>query len=494
MAKGLLGIDLSLTGLRYSYAEKRRGKLTLIRCGKFSPPDSATFPDPSFLSQFIKDLNAQEGITPAGISLAFSGQEVLAHQLTVPKMSEFELNEVIRSEIERVPKFMRQEFEYTYAVSRVSEQKSSAVFCAINKETLLTYTQAVEAAGVSVRNLVISPLQLVELFSASAKDAIEAVLVVNGHTTSLAIYSRQHCYLLLNVAMGTQELYPQGKALSRDVFSSWIEEIRRIFKSYERQEKAGAVEKLWLVWDNETAGDLPEVISRSLEMEVNTPLPEQFGLALDETIPYFNPMYLLSLAGALLSLRRIKTRINFRHFLRQAKSRQRAFRSLVFIVMYLACAGLLCAGGFIGLSVAKAKLVKEERQLDTKLNRLQAEADKLIRERDGYAASRATLLKQAAFVRMLNRISWSEIFAKITEVLPEKVCLTSFRFSETGEVRIEGEAFTIDLVADVIRKLNSTPFLEEVKFDFTREKEIEEKKLNDFGLITRLKAEDNAAK
>jgi len=72
---------------------------------------------------------------------------------------------------------------------------------------------------------------------------------------------------------------------------------------------------------------------------------------------------------------------------------------------------------------------------------------------------------------MLNRISWSKIFATISAVLPQEVSLSWFDVSESGQIKLEGSTFSIDSIADVIRKLNDVDFLEDAQFSFMKEKE-----------------------
>ncbi len=89
-------------------------------------------------------------------------------------------------------------------------------------------------------------------------------------------------------------------------------------------------------------------------------------------------------------------------------------------------------------------------------------------------------------------MSWAEVFAIVANELPEDLALSSFKFSEHGKADIKGEAFNMESIAELIRRIDESAILNKGKFDFLREKKVKEEKLFNFGILAKLKEEQKA--
>jgi hypothetical protein len=115
--------------------------------------------------------------------------------------------------------------------------------------------------------------------------------------------------------------------------------------------------------------------------------------------------------------------------------------------------------------------------VQTKIAETQAQADELknsaadlYRQRDEYRAVREGLLAQANFVKSLNRVSWTQVLSVMSEEMPDKLRLTTFKFNHSGNVSFFGESLAIETVAELLRRVNNSSILQNGKFDFMSEK------------------------
>ncbi len=480
--------------------KKQKGGI-LSKIGKIPLSDSYDLKKPANFSSLIQQLLNKEKLSPKQICLTVSPEEALIHQISLPKMKESELNEVIRTEIERIPKFSNKEFDYIYSWSKLDEQRLRVLICALTKDSINAYIQGIQETGIILNRLEISPLNILEALSLHAgkdkKDSVQALLVLEDRLSHVTIFQQNEYKLFFQLTVGKLDLYTQNFELTKSNYASWVEEINRTFKSYQREFRTSAIEKVWIIWDNENTKDIDKLLAKDLETEVIVPQPEDFAIKA-ELEKEFNPIYFLSLAGAINQIKDIKQKLNFRHFLRQIELKKILNKVKFLVLIYILCISVLL-GGFIAYYVVSTnKLLIREKEAGQRIVSLNLETQELRKERDGYINTRNKLLMQAAYVKLLNRISWSEIFARTGAALPDNVSLSLFEASEGGAVKLEGATFSIDTIAELIRKINDVSFLETAQFNFLREREVDEKnekkKIVEFGIITQLKENLNAEK
>ena len=473
--------------------KKQKGGI-LSRTGKFPLSDSGDLKNPANFTSAIQQLLNKEGLSPSQICLTLSAEEALIHQISLPKMKEAELNEVISTEIERIPKFSDKEFDYIYSWSKLDETRLRVLICALTKDSLNSYIQGIQQTGIILNRLEISPLNILEILSnQTGKDRVGALLVLEDRLSHITIFWQKEYRLFFQLTAGKLDLYTPGNELNNPNYLNWIDEINRTFKSYQREFRTSAIEKIWIIWDNENIKDLDKLLAKDLEAEVIVPKPEDFAIK-EESETAFNPIYFLSLAGPINYIKDIKQKLNFRHFLRQIELKKALKEVRFFVLIYILCVGVLL-GGLIAYCASSAnKILSREKEAAERIVTLNLETVELRKERDDYLDTKDKLLMQAAYVKLLNRISWSEIFARTGAVLPDNVSLSLFEVSESGALKLEGATLTIDAIAELIRKINEVPFLENAQFNFLREKEIENKRIVEFGLITKLKENIGAEK
>lgn len=491
MAKEILGLEVSSTELRYASVKRKQSNIIVSKCGKISLPEPTAIKTPENLKSFIQEILSKENISPDRICLSIHSSELLVHQINLPKMPDKELNEVIKTEIERIPRFANKEFDYIYSASKIGEQRLRVLFCALAKDTLDNYIPGIQSTGIVLDSLEISPLNLLEvLYSRIEKAKSEALVVLDSHSSSMTVFSKNECRFFFQLTSGKEDLYSASQ-INKTTFLGWLEEIKRISRSYEREFGGQAVDKIWLIWDSENCEELGELMGKELGLEVAQLKLEEFNIELEDREASFNPIFLLPIAGPLVDLRGLRQRINFDHFLRQLKLKEAIKNTGILTGIFMLLAGIFTGLLTLGINSANRSILNKESDIDEHIAVLEQETSILRGDRNEYMDIRDRLLRQATFVSMLNRTSWSEVFAKVSALIPTDVSLASLTISESMQIEIKGATFSIDSVANLIRKIEESSFLENPQFDSLSEMQVEDKRIVNFALNTGIKIKPN---
>lgn len=489
MPKGLLGLEIASTQVRFAYLEKNLRKITLLKSGAFAVANPDLINDPGFLSRTIQDILSKNRIFPSKIFLSLSGDHVMINQLNLPRMKKDEMEEVLRDEIKRTPRFASAPFDYVYAVSKISEQKSSVVVCALRQVTVDSVTRAVRKTGIPLESLEISPLNFLEfLYPEAPKEASEATVFLDDHASSLVITWQSGIRFFFQMSSGKKDFYTEAGQLDPSRFQVWWGEIKRVLKSYHRQFLARSVEKLWVVENGPSREDFLKTLGEVLEVHTASLTPEALGVTIGVPQAADTALYFLPMAGPLASYKGIRQKFNFEHFLKRVNVKDLIRRTTVYVALYCLVLAAFCAGLSLHFAAATRQIQAAGKTTQARLDLLTEQTSALKKERDDYMKTKMRLLKQASFIKTLNRASWSEILAKISAVVPSQISLSNFNISESMEVKIEGATFEIDKIADMIRKLSDVPILEMIKFNYFRETQMDKKRIVEFGITAQIKS------
>ena len=159
---------------------------------------------------------------------------------------------------------------------------------------------------------------------------------------------------------------------------------------------------------------------------------------------------------------------------------------------------LLCVSAvFVMVNTNYSKKIfqvgKKISAVNSRIEILEKEEAELKQDRIEMLDIKDMLVSQAAFVKRLNRISWSRVFGEVTKDLPDGLSFTSFKIDESGKVDIKGEALRIEPVAAMMRSVESSAVLKDAKFGSLGEKKLEKVNFFSFGILARLR-EDNDGK
>src|SRR3989338_8508690 len=177
MEKGFLGIEIGEKVLRFVYVARQKGNYALTRSGQIAM--SLNFSAPGSLTQTIRSIVEREELFPQRVFVTISRRDTLIHQQVMPKMNPAEMEEVVPGEIEKIPFFYNQAFEYCYKIFPYTAEKERVILVAIAENYLRSVIEEVDATKLLFRDIEISHLNLKDILPTHrAADRCEAVLVV----------------------------------------------------------------------------------------------------------------------------------------------------------------------------------------------------------------------------------------------------------------------------------------------------------------------------
>lgn len=490
MKTGVLGLDIGSHGLRYSFLKKKSGKMIVYRCGSLDFEDNpAVTKDSAALADTIKKITRKEKIVPSKLFMTISGQDVFTHLFEVDYMGDAELEDLILAQIEKIPAFSGKKFEFIYSAFTTPREKLRVFFGAIAKDALDFYIQAAVQAKMHLESLELSPLNLWKRLGPKQKyQQRQVILILEESYSQILILFQNECELFYTMSTGRRNLYSaQSGVINAASFSSWREEIKRVFRSYVRENPMIRIENVTLIYDNQNAPGLDELLSKELSIPVSPPNLEELNIKLPDKKTMFNPIYFLSMAAPLACLKKIKSNIFFDPLVQDLKMKQ-ALREIVPVVSIITFLVIALLGKVIlDLRTAKNMLLPKDQRIERDISELEKRTAELRKERADFLLVKSRLIEQAGFILRLNRVAVTEIIDRIGSVLPDDVSISDFEFSESGLIGIKGLALKIDSLAEFIRNIDATGYFSEVRFNHLRESQIEKKKIVYFDISTAIK-------
>ncbi len=492
MAQSYLSLEITALRLRFMLVDGDRRECKVLAFGEV--PYVMNVNAAGELTQAIQGIMAGEGMKPKRLFVSMCGHENFIRQLVIPKMAAKDQDDVIRGEIEIFPGFSQRSFDHIYRVSPFSDEKNNAVFAAV-ESTLLRYVfTECQKVGLPFEHLEVAPLNLKELVPLLQADKDnQGFLVIDDNISYLMVAGAGTYRLIYQAGIGLEMLYPDQKGiLSERNVSSLSGELQRALKSYLFQNREEKVSKIWLVWNRQNGADLIKAFSGQFEAPVEALSLDKLSMfKVEAAEPAANPMHSLLAVPLVIFLSRIKAQFPLDHFCRQLNVKEYAMRLLLTALVVVGLIGAVILYKSFEFYQKTVAVTLQTEGLENEIADLNNTNADLRREHEEYLRIREGLLTQANLVKTLNRVSWSEVLSLVAEEMPKNMRLTSFKFKESGEVGFIGESLEIETVAELIRRVDRSSILENGKFDFLREKSIEDEKLFTFGILANLKSNDD---
>lgn len=488
-SKGLLGIEISEHLIRYVHVVPKSGSYCVTAAGKSAYIDDMLAP--GVLSTLIHEIVRQEQLAPERIFIALSRKDTIVHQFVMPRTSQKELANIVFGEIEKIPAFGDQDFDFTLQAYPYLKSNVKVVFAALLDSFIKRLFEEISSTGLVMRDIDIVPLTLKELFSLKLDKERQVVLSLYDQMSYLFIVTKGEYALIYKSSVGSQVLLDaKSSAINERILSNWLAEFKRALKAYASEQPAEQpVNKIVLVWDRESMPDLDRRVAQILGLDVDiisgNILP---GIEWKGAEGGNNPAFLSALASVICRAKKMKTVFSSEYFLRNFYSKKYLVKLMLIFTVFAAALGIVSLALTAGLSQKKQALIQEQENLAQDIRDSELKTKELFAKKAEYESNRQRLLSQATYVNYLNRVSWSQVFAMIAKEMPEDLALKSFRFSETGNAEIKGEAFDMDSIAGVMRRIEESAILEKGKFDFLTEKKLKDDyKIYNFGILATLK-------
>ncbi len=488
MSLTALALEISEQKIRYVFLEKRGNGLAPQGTGV------STFKvDTSFsgaLAKFIKETISAYPGKVSRIFLTINRRDTVIHQIALPKTSNANLKIVVPGEIEKIPNFTERNFDYVYSSFELDSIRNKIIFAAVSDDLLQYLRSEVEQTRLPCRELEIVPLNFIGLLASSEfTDSVQSLVIVNDYITYLIIFKNQKIKYLYSTNTGKEHLLPaynQGK-IDKLASSSWAEELKRVTKSYLLDNKQESINKSWVLWDEEGVAPLDEYLRTEAKVELQPIKAQQFPYLEKETLQGINPVYLLACVPAIYAFNKFPSQFSLTHFFRNLQTKKYIYQTLAAALVFMGIAGFILGGMSYRYYQTEQNARRSSEEVQQKIETLQKQSEELFKKRDQYLAVRNQLLAQATYVKILNRMSWSEVLSVVASELPEELSLKSFSVDESGLANFTGEAFRIESVAEMLRKVNTSAILENGKFSFLTEQEVAKQKIFSFGITANIK-------
>lgn len=489
MIKRYLSIEIRNEGLFYVLLEPQRKRIKFPYQRKFIPLLKDDFS--SSLKETLLKIKKEEKNLENRIFVTLSLKQTIIHQLNLPKMTVKEIEEVIVGEIEKIPAFSQRAYNYIYSYSPLLEERRiKVIFAVIPQEIIDSVISSAKETGFFLEKLMISPLHLFPLiYSFEKKKEDIGVLVVEEKSSYVIVISFSSCRFFYTSPMGLADLYPSSeKRLNTLVFFNWMDEIKRVFKSYSVEVKKEDIDYLYLIWDSSRGNDLAENLSKELGKEVKSLVTDFIFTEAEES---FNPAYFITASPALHQLLKLKEEFPFEKFVFSEKIERTLKTCIVWSMIYFLLVGIVTGKLIINYNRDKKRIISKLQTLDMQISKLNKKTALLQKERLKLLTIKERLLRQAIAVSQLNLISWSEVFAEVANVLPPKLTLSSFLVRSSQQIELKGEALKIEAIAELIRRLQKADLLKNPEFDYLNEEKTEGKTIFKFGIVADLESKDN---
>ncbi len=493
MAKTFLALQLSEQKIRYLFFEKKGKELALNRTGVSLFKVDTTLP--GALAQFIKEIISQSNTKPSRIFLTINRQDTVIHQLNLPQTGQNDFEVILQGEIEKIPSLAEQNFEYVYQKYQFDRNKTKVIFAAVANDLIKYLLAEIQQTGIPCREIEVSPLNFVGLLSKDEfKDGVQSLIVLEDRFTYFVLFQDRKIRYFYTTNIGIENIFPaelKGR-IDMPSYIGWTEEIKRVLKSNLLENKREVVSKIWLLCDQERAGSFDEHLRKDMKWNIEAINIEKLPNIKLGDLEACNSIYLLGCVPAVCFLNKINPQYSLAHFFKSSQFKRYVSQILSGAVVFAAIVSLVFGGIIYKYSQSKQNAIKKSIITEEKIRELESQSQELFKVRDEYIAIRSQLLAQATYVKLLNRLSWSEVLSVVSTELPEELSLKTFKVNESGIAVFTGEAFRMEAIAEMLRKVDTSSILEQGKFSYLTEQEVNKQKIFSFGIQANIKlSQDN---
>lgn len=477
--KTLLALEVLEHTIRYIILEDKANSLAVIGTGAHAIEVGPSHP--GALADCVKAIIAEHKLKVSRVFLTVNRQDSVVHQLSLSKMSSSDLDSIIAGEIDKIPQFSDRDFVYIHKAFDAQKKNMTRVVFGVIADELLQYlVKEIESVGLPCQDLEIAPLNSIGLLlSDEYKQGTQGLIVLGDHTTYLIVFNQGQINYLYSTHSGLKDLFPMSQ-MNTVQTSSWLEEIKRALKSYSLEE--GALSQIHLIWDQDQAPNFNERISK----EFATPV-KPIDMLKSVSGESINPIYFLAAVPALYHATKLQPSFSLKHFFKDIQNQKMMQRSLVAASVVCGLLIVGCCFGLLHFNNVKQTALLEGNTIDQEIANIEQQSPEIFKLRDDYTKTRDQLLYQATYVRLLNRMAWSQALSAVASELPSELSLTSFKVDENGQATVTGEAFQMESVAKLLRQVESSSILENGKFDYINEQLVDSKKIFTFGILASMK-------
>jgi type IV pilus assembly protein PilM len=211
-AQKVVTVDIGTSTVKAGeFGLTRGGGLTLLRFGVVElglDPNKEENRKP-FISAALTRLFKEQGIRASQVQLSISGQSVFMKLVKLPPVAPDQVEQVVAFEAQQNVPFPINEVTWDYQMMphRATGNEAEALIVAIKKDVLEAEVQAVEKAGVHVRQVDIAPFALLNAFRYSDPQADGCTLILDmGARSTNMIFVEKSNFWVRNVPIAGNQI------------------------------------------------------------------------------------------------------------------------------------------------------------------------------------------------------------------------------------------------------------------------------------------------
>lgn len=419
----------------------------------------------------IKDTLSKLKIKKINSILVVPRSLVTVRYLQLPTTNPDELDSMIDMQVVRQIPYTREEMVYDYHITGLTEEGYTKVLLVIaHRDIISKYLRILELVGIMPDSIELDSLAIIELYKFLNRDETRilaeekpiVILDIDYATTNIVVAQKGVPTFTRAVSIGTTQL--SGKTpppIGKDWISEWVGEINRSLTVIQR-EQAVSIEKIIILGDY-SGGFVPMVMDK-LGFPVSSfdPGPYLDGISLSGVNVSITSLLGAIREGSNTSVNLMPEEIR--------SSRISAQKRRVLVVTGLLIAGII---GIAGLTLDKK--IKDRKaylsSLEKRLSQTNPMAEELSVKKD-----RLALIKKQLSVSG----SSLDILRELYSIIPQKTALNVFIYDDTQGVTIKGASPAMSEVFDLIPKLESSPYFEDVTSRYATRRKIKGQEITEF--------------
>ena len=320
-----IGLDIGSGSVKMAEVVLRAGKPYLKRMALTEVPDRAVvdgaIEEEDLLADTLQKMAAKNGFAGGRVAAALGGRNLFIREVNFPRMTEKEMREAIRWDLEKYVPFSPDNlyFDFWIVGSGVTEVEVRVLLVAVPKEVVDSLVRVVKKAGLKLIAIDIEPLAIQRTLPLVS----DCMLIDSGAAVSqVTLFQKFSPVFTRNIPIGGNQFTAtvmEGLEIGRaeaemikhqgaealensaaddvaDAMQGQLDrivgelagEVRRTIEYYQVQNRNVGISSVFITGGGAKIGQLPEKLSAILEMPVSLHDP----LLNMEIAPSFNRQYL----------------------------------------------------------------------------------------------------------------------------------------------------------------------------------------------------------
>ena len=190
--------------------EAGNGKLRVLNVAKRNVPYETVVngivKDTSVIANRLQEIFSESGIKPGTILTTVSNDSLIVRNVTLPNMSEKELANVIRWEIEDYIPFSAEYARLDYKILEKSEEEMEILLIAVKEEVVRSFEEPFDILNLKPNVINIQPMALLSIIQYQGElDAPVAILEIGAAGSRIVIGDKKNVYLSRSFTTGGYE-------------------------------------------------------------------------------------------------------------------------------------------------------------------------------------------------------------------------------------------------------------------------------------------------